>query len=231
MQQQRFFSLEAFFHMLSQLLDPKRTPLELETPPYLVLRKTAGYEVRRYQPFVVAEAPVAIAATSSSSSGGGGSAVSSPASRGGVPAFFALVDYISGGNEAQQRYLMTTPVFTDTDGRMQFMIGSGAGTAGVNGAGAAGENGVLPRASGRAAAGGVVTRTLAGEIFAARAFSGVADDQHAAQEATELRRQLLAHGQVPAGDGWLLARYNDPSVLPPFRRNEVLIPVADFQLW
>ena len=50
-----------------------------------------------------------------------------------------------------------------------------------------------------------------------------------AAEAATLRRALLADGLSP-GEGWLLARYNDPGTLPPFRQNEVLIPLTQFHL-
>lgn len=40
-----------------QVLDLSTTP-DLETPQYSVLRVTNDYEVRRYAPFVVAEAPM-----------------------------------------------------------------------------------------------------------------------------------------------------------------------------
>ncbi len=40
-----------------QVLDLSLTP-NLETPQYTVLRVTNDYEVRRYEPFVVAEAPM-----------------------------------------------------------------------------------------------------------------------------------------------------------------------------
>ena len=45
--------------MLSQLLDARRPPRSLWTPPYAVLRKQAGFEVRRYGPYAFAEADVA----------------------------------------------------------------------------------------------------------------------------------------------------------------------------
>jgi hypothetical protein len=32
-------------------------------------------------------------------------------------------------------------------------------------------------------------------------------------------------------DAWVLARYNDPSVKPRFRRNEILMQLKDFDLW
>ena len=34
-----------------------------------------------------------------------------------------------------------------------------------------------------------------------------------------------------AGQEWFLARYNDPSTKPMFRKNELLIPVKEFDLW
>ena len=41
----------------------------------------------------------------------------------GFQAFNALARYIFGGNQEQQKMEMTTPVFTDTRGSMQFVIG------------------------------------------------------------------------------------------------------------
>jgi len=48
-----------YFQYLSalQVLDLSQTP-DLETPQYTVLKVTRDYEVRSYQPFVVAEAPM-----------------------------------------------------------------------------------------------------------------------------------------------------------------------------
>jgi hypothetical protein len=45
------------------------------------------------------------------------------------------------------------------------------------------------------------------------------------------RRMLQKDGLQLSGEGWLLAQYNDPGTAPPFRRNEVLIPLHNFQLW
>lgn len=45
------------------------------------------------------------------------------------------------------------------------------------------------------------------------------------------RRRVLLRDGVQPGEGWTLAQYNDPGTAPPFRRNEVLIPLEGFSLW
>ena len=67
--------------------------------------------------------------------------------------------------------------------------------------------------------------------YAALSFSGVADAEAAAQKQQELRALMQRRKIIAAGDEWFLARYNDPSTKPMFRKNEVLIPVKDFDLW
>jgi hypothetical protein len=47
-------SLEAVQHVVRQVLQVQLTP-DLEGPRYSVLKKAAEYEVRQYQPYVVAE--------------------------------------------------------------------------------------------------------------------------------------------------------------------------------
>lgn len=39
-------------------------------------------------------------------------------------------------------------------------------------------------------------------------------------------RGALALDNIEAGDGYMLARYNDPFTLPQLRRNEILIPIV-----
>ncbi len=88
-------------------------------------RRTAKYQVRRYEPFLVAEAPLDDAPTSSSTSSDNTRSVD-PAGAG-RKAFGALAAYIFGkGNAAGEAMKMTTPVFSTTDGRMQFVIGQSA---------------------------------------------------------------------------------------------------------
>ena len=104
--------------------------------------------LRRYEPFVVAEVDLSMprvdtqpqpdaapsvsngrqpkgrtdsSASDRSSSGGGAESSVSPAAGGGG-AFNALAGYIFGGNAARERMAMTTPVFTESRGSMQFVV-------------------------------------------------------------------------------------------------------------
>ena len=77
----------------------------------------------------------------------------------------------------------------------------------------------------------VRTREEAGGLFAVSVFSGKASEEVAKQKVAELRDSLRADRVDFYGSKWLLARYNDPSTRPAFRRNEVLVPVKEFNLW
>jgi hypothetical protein len=112
----------------------------------MLRRRAAGYQVRRYQPFLVVEAPLDWSSSSSgsdSSSDSSGSSSSNSGSSGrsvnpasaGVQAFRALVGYISGSNAASKKFAMTTPVLTSSSGKMQFMIDPSAAKVGLGGMG------------------------------------------------------------------------------------------------
>ena len=58
-----------------------------------------------------------------SSSESSESSTSSPAGEGGS-AFNSLANYLFGGNKDQQKMQMTMPVFTDSAGKMQFVLSS-----------------------------------------------------------------------------------------------------------
>ena len=93
----------------------------------------------RYEPFVVAEValstprqpsgtPAGTASGSASQAADSTEQTSSSApesvnpAAGGSGAFNALAGYIFGGNAARDRMAMTTPVFTDSRGSMQFVV-------------------------------------------------------------------------------------------------------------
>ena len=80
----------------------------------------------------------------------------------------------------------------------------------------------------------VEVKEVPGGLFAVITFSGMADDAAASAKAAELKQLVAGDGlPVVAGGEWILARYNDPGTPPPFRKNEVLIPLDQekFKLW
>ncbi|PIN20321.1 hypothetical protein CDL12_07001 [Handroanthus impetiginosus] len=85
-----YFSEEGLMDVITQLWFYK-TP-DLETPKYQILKRTANYEIRNYDPFIVVETN---ADKLSGSSG-----------------FNAVAGYIFGKNSAAEKIQMTTPVFT-----------------------------------------------------------------------------------------------------------------------
>jgi hypothetical protein len=161
---QGFLSLEGVAHMFSQVAALNPPPAGLEQPPAALLLKRKGYEVRRYAPFAVAEAP------------GGDS-----------EAFGALAGYLFGANAAGERMEMTAPVFSapaaaEPGGgggqRMQFFLGGGAAAAGAP----------APRDA------RVRVREAPGGVFAVAAFSGFALAGEVERRAAELRAALARDG-------------------------------------
>lgn len=107
----------------------------------LLCRRAAKFEVRKYQPFLVAETmldnvtPAASSSSSSDYTNSNGAPPANESSRNsgsrryninpataGMKAFNALAGYIFGSNAEQQKMAMTTPVLTSTAGTMQFVV-------------------------------------------------------------------------------------------------------------
>ena len=188
---------------MKQIFDLTATP-DLETPEYTVLRRFASYEVREYEPFLVAETRTA--AASSSGAGGRG---------GGGNSFGVLAGYIFGqGNETGEKMEMTTPVFM-SEGKMQFVMSRNFKSADS-----------LPKPK---QGSGVDVGEQSGGVYAALRFNGIATD-NAAKDAEKrlddaLRRDGLTRApNVPSS----LAQYNEPLTNPLQRRNEVLIQLEGF---
>lgn len=72
---------------------------------------------------------------------------------------------------------------------------------------------------------------MPGGFFAVRSFSGKASDKDAQQQLQVLYQKLARDKLEASSDKWTLARYNDPSTKGPFRLNEVLVEVNNFDLW
>eukprot|EP00879_Flechtneria_rotunda_P020106 GHRR01021146.1.p1 GENE.GHRR01021146.1~~GHRR01021146.1.p1 ORF type:complete len:321 (+),score=86.12 GHRR01021146.1:576-1538(+) len=207
-----YLSLEGMTHVLQQLMQVQLTP-DLETPNYKVLRVAKDFEIRSYDPFIVAE--VAMPAGASPTAGDG---------------FTDLAGFIFGGNSQGMQMEMTTPVIT----RSPAYDSAAAAAAGLNGSN--GRSSMqfplerkfedvesLPRPNNSR----VYKKEQPGSFTAAIRFSGWPLDFEVANAERKLRTALLRDGLQPAA-GYRLARYNEPTVLPFLRRNEVLIDLQNF---
>ncbi|KAI8463623.1 MAG: SOUL heme-binding protein-domain-containing protein [Monoraphidium minutum] len=193
-----FLSLEALALLMRQALDLTQTP-DLETPRYRVLKAGRGYEIRKYDPFIVAEVPMGDGSTPST---GGG--------------FNELAGYIFGRNSSSEKMEMTTPVLSepgDGGALMQFPMEERFPSVSA-----------LPAPLDTR----VATKEIGARYVAATRFSGWALDWEVQSAERELRRALLRDGLAPAA-GYRLARYNDPLTPPPLRRNEVLVDLPEFE--
>ncbi|GMH32413.1 hypothetical protein BSKO_00247 [Bryopsis sp. KO-2023] len=202
---QQYFSVEAFRHVLSQVLSLSSTP-DLETVDYTILKKTSSYEVRRYPSFPVIETNI-----KDQNSGG----YVNPAVDG-SRAFQRLAGYIFGQNEGEEKMDMTTPVISTSSGKMQFPIGSKY--EGMSS---------MPTPTST----DVECKDTGGGLYAVAQFDGLALEPDAEREHSKLEKAMVVDGMTPGKD-WTLARYNEPFTNPATRRNEVLIPIEDgFSLW
>lgn len=187
--------------------------LAIEEPEYTVVEDMGTYEIRRYEPYLVAE--VDVAATSEKNAGG--------------RAFRILAGYIFGDNEPQTKMAMTAPVeMTESEGgeRMQM-------TAPVESTGADGTYtyafvmerkytlDTLPRPTDPR----IRIREKPARHVAALRYAGSWSDSNYERHRAELAAALAADGIDTVG-AFTLARYNSPFSLPWFRRNEVLVEVS-----
>ena len=167
-----------------------------EQPVYDVVATTPGYEIRRYQPFLVAETTVRGAFDA-----------------GGNIAFRRLAGFIFGQNDRAARMNMTVPVTQQADGhdsyRYRFVMER---TYSVD---------TLPRPIDSTVN---IARVAAGH-YAAISYRGGRNEarfrRFEARLLDALARDGVAVLDVPA-----LAVHSGPTTPPPLRRNEVLVPVA-----
>uniref|UniRef100_A0A453SA19 SOUL heme-binding protein n=1 Tax=Aegilops tauschii subsp. strangulata TaxID=200361 RepID=A0A453SA19_AEGTS len=164
-QNNEYFSFEGLVEVFKQLRYYK-TP-DIETPSYLVLKKAANYEVRKYPPFAVAEAK--------------GEKLT------GSSGFNNVTGYIFGKNASSEKIAMTTPVFTQasddklSDVSIQIALPMNK------------DLNSLPAPNTEA----VTLRKVEGGIAAVKKFSGRPEEEIVAKKEKELRSQLLKDGLKP----------------------------------
>ncbi|XP_013668494.2 uncharacterized protein LOC106372750 [Brassica napus] len=191
--------------------------ISVETPKYTVVKSCDGYEIREYPPAVAAEITYDPSEFKDNRDGG----------------FTVLAKYIGvfGKPENQkpekiamtapvitkegEKIAMTAPVVTKEEGSekktvtMQFLLPEVYKKA---------ED--APRPTDER----VVIKEEGGRKYGVVTFGGNAAESVVEEKVKKLRSDLERDGFKITGD-YVLARYNPPWTLPPFKTNEVMIPV------
>ena len=186
--------------------------MALEKPQYTVLSATSDYELRQYQPFVVAATRVRADFEAAGNEG-----------------FRRLLRYISGHNQASDKIAMTAPV-GQTRGQKIAM------TAPVNQRAEDGEWLVTFMMPSQFTLAGlphprderVSLQQVPGRLMASLRYSGRWTEKRYERYLSRLQTALADAGLSIVGEPEL-ARYDPPFMPWPFRRNEVLIPVAPLE--
>lgn len=191
--------------------------MAIEEPKYQVIKAESPYELRLYEPMLIAEVSVEGDRDTASSRG-----------------FRLIADFIFGNNEGSskaaekiamtapvtmepQKIAMTAPVTMESSGeaggrqvwRVHFVMPSEYSMQ------------TLPKPKNSE----VRIREIPSKHFAVYRYSGFNGEEKISLNTKDLITWINQQGLQMAGTPQL-ARYNPPWTLPPFRRNEILIEVA-----
>lgn len=181
----------------------------IEEPSYTVLEKKAGYEIRQYDAYIVAETKVSGTYQETLNQG-----------------FRAIADYIFGNNTTKTSIAMTAPVLESSSEKI-------AMTVPVISQPASEKNSVvsfvlpskytletLPKPNNAA----VELREVPARKVAVRRFTWYATEARVEKQKAVLVERLTADG-VSMTDLPQVAQYNPPLSFPLTRRNEILIAI------
>jgi hypothetical protein len=180
----------------------RSTPEGLQTPDYIVKKKTETYEIRQYSTYSVCSTKLEST---------GDMSVMNPLNTGN--GFNKLADYIFGNNNKNtisEKLSMTTPVIIG-DGDMQFVLPPGKSSM----------NAPTPSED------DITVIDIPMEIVAAREFPGLATDGEVMRQRAKLEDSLLADGISYDNLSFRVFQYNPPYTLPWLRRNEVILRIND----
>ncbi len=174
--------------------------MAIEEPTFTISDQEASFEIRQYEPMIIAE--VIVAGTRDEASNKG---------------FRMIADFIFGNNEASskesQKIAMTAPVTTDQASdkgwRVQFVMPKQYTME------------TLPKPKNPL----VHIKEVTGKRYAVMKFSGF-NNQEKIENNTQQLREWIEVKRLHAIGQPQLARYNPPWTLPPWRRNEILIEIA-----
>ena len=195
--------------------------MAIEEPAYTVVREGPGFELRRYQPQLLAETDVR-----------------GRFDQAGGKAFRILADYIFGNNQAAEKIAMTAPVSQrpatadDQDRGTRIEMTAPVTQRAKNAqTGAFVVSFVMPArftldTVPRPNDARVRLREEPARLMAALRYSGGWGESRYRDHQARLLDAVRAAGLTPIGEP-IYARYNSPFSLPFLRRNEVLIEVAE----
>ncbi len=182
-----------------------------EEPRYEVIKKEEGFEVRRYQPMIIAEVLVTGTLSEASSKG-----------------FRQIADFIFGNNEdpvkkQSEKIAMTAPVTMEADTSSKIAM---TAPVTMEGAGGAWKMAfvmpskftldTLPKPKNP----NITIKQMPAQQIAVVTFSGWVDEEKLAAQTTRLNEWMAKSGLKTSGTAQL-SRYNPPWTLPFWRRNEV----------
>ncbi|KAG8647715.1 uncharacterized protein LOC110623402 isoform X2 [Manihot esculenta] len=192
--------------------------ITVETPAYEVIKSTSEYEIRKYAPLVLAEFTYDPSQFKGNKDGG----------------FMVLANYIGAvgnpQNNKPEKIAMTAPVITKTGGEKIAMTAPVVTKEGAEGKKLVTMQFLLPAKYKKAEDAPrptderVVIREEGEKKYGVVKFGGVATDKVVEEKVEKLKQSLERDGHKVAGE-FVLARYNPPWTLPPFRTNEVMIPI------
>ncbi len=187
-----------------------------ETPKYTVLKEDGDFELRRYEPRIVAE--VSVDGDLDSASGKG---------------FRILADYIFGNNrvapnasvtvapEASTKIAMTAPVSLEPIGQTKALTGAREWRVAFT-MPSEYSLATLPKPTNPS----IRIREIPAKTCAAVRYSGM-NTEHRINDETRRLLEWTQNQGLPVLGVPELARYNPPWTLPMFRRNEILVPISD----
>ena len=173
--------------------------MPIETPEYIIISKHEGFEVRRYSDMVIATTKVQADYKNSTSSG-----------------FRRIASYIFGGNDKEMKIAMTAPVIADcpSEGLKSYNISFVMPK----------EHSMkdLPKANISEVS---IQKESLGEL-AVLSFGGWASESRSTGYQKKLS-ELLTKNKIETKGGFMIAQYNSPWTLPPFRKNEVMVRILN----
>ena len=170
----------------------------LETPEYKVIKKSGSYEVRKYEPMIIARTLVRSDYKEATSTG-----------------FRRIANYIFGGNEKNMEIAMTAPVLSnspvdvDSEYEISFVMPSSF------------KKETLPEPNSSNVE--IMGRSL--DLVACISFGGWATESRVKTYHEKLNNWIEKE-RLKIDGKFMIAQYNSPWALPPFRHNEILVRIS-----